>query len=1288
MSSRGEFVNSGPESGVYTPKPTPQNAEEIPVYLNDELLDLGGRLNNMMEGGILPPQTRLPKRVKEPMIIFFTQPVRDDRGNLVIDSPGVWLYKRGKWWKLIDDPSATNKTLQVYQLVAKTDPSPTKPPKNKWQDADVAPWIYIPSDVDAEHDLWTSVAPNAVTGDNPVVDWSDPVVINQEPEKGDTGEVGYSIEFRYIASTNKPTITNINDKIPVTPTGEEFTITIPPVSHPDKSYVWVTYCYFRDDNERGQWSDPVKFSTPETTVEKNAYAIAKEGYPSFDPQGNPLPGPSWVPSVPDNIPKGWSLWRTTRLEWTDGSPQTQWTTPYRANGEIGNTIETRYIASTSQPDISDILARDPKTSSGEDYLTEFPVTSHPDKSYVWVTTAVINGLDEVEIGWTVPSKFATPDSTKSKTVYALGGIKTFPAFEPTAPGLPGPAWTTTVPEVVNRDQYIWTSQRLEWEDGTPQTNWNYPVKLTGDTGIKVEFRYKASTNLPTLDTSQRIPTGWSLSVPTVSGTENFVWMIQADIDAEDKLIGQWSVPAKYASPESTHYVFSYAKGTDTTYPAFVNNASPNPGTGWSRTVPSVSPGERVWATTRFEFTEDEGITPWETPFLFTGKDGSDGEDGADGNDGLTLVEIFKNAKDKPADLSESERAYPPSGWSKVQTDPAVGESTWVCRSFLRGDPATVTQVYQRYSSVARLTGRDGIAADNNIFAQSNPLNVITEDSVIVNSRLGDWVAYPNVGINRLQRWINPYGSKTLLWEAFGGDSQGGGGGAEIVYPNGNGYFDQRKSYRFSVWVKHNGTMGSGQPTGVSYAGPRGTFLNQSNGTATTNPYFYTSNMGSMSPFKWYLYVGVVHSVDTENGWNSGMTGVYDGETGQKLNSGAEFRFPPAGGNQIGFRYYRFYASDTTKTTHFFDPRVEALDGSQTSLTALIGRMPESKPGVGFFSVAVSNYNGTWPSDAQADAHFMSVAKRRPEVNDVLTLYNPQAPNTSSTRSKSASGAWVAPANTIHGNQLVRGTIIADNIAANTITGDKIVANTITGNKIAANTINGDRIIANTLNGNRIVAGSSISSPVINTGTINGGSININNGQFSVNSSGYMVANNANIRGAVTATSGTFTGTVSGSYISGGSINVSSNFSVNGSGIMTCKGASIGGTLNAVNGTFTGTLSGANGTFKGTVSAGTVTGSTITGGSIRVPASGTAKFSVDTAGNMICNTATVMNPSVTGGSLVGSSIHVPSTSAYKFRVDSAGNVTIRSATSGSRLEISGDQLRVYDGSTLRVVLGRL
>jgi hypothetical protein len=84
-----------------------------------------------------------------------------------------------------------------------------------------------------------------------------------------------------------------------------------------------------------------------------------------------------------------------------------------------------------------------------------------------------------------------------------------------------------------------------------------------------------------------------------------------------------------------------------------------------------------------------------------------------------------------------------------------------------------------------------------------------------------------------------------------------------------------------------------------------------------------------------------------------------------------------------------------------------------------------------------------------------------------------------------------------------------------------------------------------------------------------------NGNFRLgNATNYVIWNGTSlsIKGAITADSGTFTGTVSGSTITGGSININSGtFSVNSSGTLSASSATITGAITASSGSFSGTI---------------------------------------------------------------------------------------------------------------------
>ena len=129
----------------------------------------------------------------------------------------------------------------------------------------------------------------------------------------------------------------------------------------------------------------------------------------------------------------------------------------------------------------------------------------------------------------------------------------------------------------------------------------------------------------------------------------------------------------------------------------------------------------------------------------------------------------------------------------------------------------------------------------------------------------------------------------------------------------------------------------------------------------------------------------------------------------------------------------------------------------------------------------------------------------------------------------------------------------------------------------------------------------------------------------------MTASNANITGAVTATSGSFTGTVNASA---GSF----------TGAVTATSGSFTGTINASGGTFSGALSSASGDFTGEITAdeGTIGGWIIDSGVLESSSSnvkinsGSGSSGIemfDTGGTLrvkLSPTGTVTDPLVSGG----------------------------------------------------------
>lgn len=347
MSSRADMIGSGPSSGLYRPSPTPTEESSMPVYINDELLSIGGVVNGILEGGAFPPQGKMPVRWREGMMMYFIEPLEDTyvagefKGQKIITSAGVWLYRRSRWWKIIDDPSSIAGTVFAFRLTADgtppSTPSPSTAPPANW--SDVPPvkntkseWIWITmsaayNEVTEEH-TWTQPTP-----------WSAGVTDGID---GIDGEEGLTNEQRFIAWGDvdaPPVLADNTARNPQTTEGFPFVLSIPPTNPPTTVYIYtiVGKVGAETDTLRGTWSAPVLYSTPDTTQLKRAWATSTnwgDPFPSFTPSNQGLPGPAWTYTQPAYT-RDYPIWMTERLEFLNGAPQTQWTTPVGWNAQDG-----------------------------------------------------------------------------------------------------------------------------------------------------------------------------------------------------------------------------------------------------------------------------------------------------------------------------------------------------------------------------------------------------------------------------------------------------------------------------------------------------------------------------------------------------------------------------------------------------------------------------------------------------------------------------------------------------------------------------------------------------------------------------------------------------------------------------------------------------------------------------------------------------------------------------------------------------------------------------------------
>jgi hypothetical protein len=190
--------------------------------------------------------------------------------------------------------------------------------------------------------------------------------------------------------------------------------------------------------------------------------------------------------------------------------------------------------------------------------------------------------------------------------------------------------------------------------------------------------------------------------------------------------------------------------------------------------------------------------------------------------------------------------------------------------------------------------------------------------------------------NQILNGVGPHGHSQLLWEGrctdpgtgSGGDNNGGWDNAADLIG-----LDPKRTYRSTVWVRftelaNNYYHGCGGNSGET---------RDLDGTANTNPYFVSiilaSYAGQLVPGKWYLSVGIIHGADYGT-TSSGVSGLYDPETGQRVVAGRDFKMGAAATTQ-NHRTYMFYGGNTTTRMYWCEPRFEAVDGNEPPVSALL-----------------------------------------------------------------------------------------------------------------------------------------------------------------------------------------------------------------------------------------------------------------------------------------------------------------------------------------------------------------
>ena len=178
--------------------------------------------------------------------------------------------------------------------------------------------------------------------------------------------------------------------------------------------------------------------------------------------------------------------------------------------------------------------------------------------------------------------------------------------------------------------------------------------------------------------------------------------------------------------------------------------------------------------------------------------------------------------------------------------------------------------------------------------------------------------------------FGPYGATELLWkcqsiDATGLTADGGWDNWEDLLS-----IDPLRSYRSIVWFRY-----AGPASGSFYHGCEGSYTLNLDGSVNVNPYFAATGLSSLTANKWYASIGYIHG-SSYLGGATGLSGIYDPETGAIVSAGTEFKMAVGAAYQR-HRAYLYYCANPSTRLYFAKGMFEQLNGNEQSILSILNR---------------------------------------------------------------------------------------------------------------------------------------------------------------------------------------------------------------------------------------------------------------------------------------------------------------------------------------------------------------
>lgn len=159
--------------------------------------------------------------------------------------------------------------------------------------------------------------------------------------------------------------------------------------------------------------------------------------------------------------------------------------------------------------------------------------------------------------------------------------------------------------------------------------------------------------------------------------------------------------------------------------------------------------------------------------------------------------------------------------------------------------------------------------------------------------------------------IDPFGNRTKVWRTRNNDTSSNADGGWNKNISG---LDPNKTYISVVYIKRS----SSSTNGSFYHGCSGSHTLNMSGSANTNPYFSSYGISGLPEGRWCVSIGVIHANNSSSTANTGLGGLYDVVTGEKLRSYSDFKMK-SGSTEQTHRTYLYYSTDPNAALDWWGP---------------------------------------------------------------------------------------------------------------------------------------------------------------------------------------------------------------------------------------------------------------------------------------------------------------------------------------------------------------------------------